>query len=47
MNEFNFVECPNCGGSDLIEIEPRKQRCVYCGTILTERETDSGAKSAR
>lgn len=44
MNDFNFVECPNCGGSDFIEVEPRKQRCAYCGTILTARETAVEAK---
>ncbi len=46
MNDLNFVECPNCGGSDFIEIGPRKQKCAYCGTILTTRETESEPKSA-
>ncbi len=41
MNDLNFVECPNCGGSDFTEIEPRKQRCVYCGTILTAPEIET------
>lgn len=44
MNNFDFLECPNCGGSDFVEIEPRKQRCAYCGTILTVREMAVEAK---
>jgi hypothetical protein len=38
MGEVSFWECPNCGGSDFAEIAPRKHRCVYCGTVLTEPE---------
>ena len=38
MGDVSFWECPNCGGSDFAEIAPRKHRCVYCGTVLTEPE---------
>jgi hypothetical protein len=38
MADVSFWECPNCGGSDFAEIAPRKHRCVYCGTVLTEPE---------
>ena len=35
MDNYTILECPNCGGSDFIEIGPHKQRCAYCGTVVT------------
>lgn len=35
MNNYTVLECPNCGGSDFIEIGLHKQRCSYCGTVVT------------
>jgi hypothetical protein len=38
MSDITFWECPNCGGSDFVEITPHKHRCAYCGTVLTVHE---------
>jgi len=35
MDGYTILECPNCGGSDFIEIGPHKQQCAYCGTVVT------------
>ena len=40
MSTVNFWECPNCGGTDFVEVTPRQHRCVYCGTVLTLSETE-------
>ena len=39
MSDVNFLECRNCGSTDLVEIERNKHQCTYCGTVLTTRET--------
>ena len=39
MNDVTFWECPNCGGTDFVEIAPNKHRCAYCGTVSTSHET--------
>ena len=38
MSDVNLLNCPNCGGSDFVDIAPRKHRCAYCGTVLTSPE---------
>lgn len=38
MDDVSFLECPNCGSSDFVEIASNKHQCVYCGTILTSGE---------
>ncbi|MCP4544754.1 MAG: DUF4190 domain-containing protein [Chloroflexi bacterium] len=38
MSDVNFWECPNCGSTNLIEIERNKHQCTYCGTVLAARE---------
>ncbi|RLC70325.1 MAG: hypothetical protein DRJ03_28375 [Chloroflexi bacterium] len=38
MSDFNFLECPNCGGHDFVEIGPRRQQCAYCGAVMTTPE---------
>ncbi len=37
-NDFDTIECPNCGGTNFEDITPSRHRCVYCGTVLTSRE---------
>jgi predicted RNA-binding Zn-ribbon protein involved in translation (DUF1610 family) len=38
LSDVSFVECPNCGSTEFVEITPHKHRCAYCGTVLTSRE---------
>lgn len=38
MSDVDFWECPNCGSTDLAEIERNKHQCTYCGTVLATRE---------
>jgi DNA-directed RNA polymerase subunit RPC12/RpoP len=40
-NGFDAIECPNCGGTNFEDVAPGRQRCVYCGTVLTAREPES------
>ena len=37
---FDTIECPNCGGANFEDIAPGRHRCVYCGTVLTSRESE-------
>ena len=37
MNDVSFLECPNCGSTEFVEIAPHKHRCAYCGTVLRSR----------
>lgn len=39
MSDVDFWECPNCGSTNLVEIERNKHQCTYCGTILATRAT--------
>jgi ribosomal protein L34E len=39
-NDFDVIECPNCGGADFEDVTPSRHRCVYCGTVLTSREPE-------
>jgi hypothetical protein len=39
-NDFDVMECPNCGGADFEDIAPSRHRCIYCGTVLTSRESE-------
>ena len=41
MTKENTWECPNCGGTNFVEVAPNKRRCEYCGSILTPFETPS------
>jgi hypothetical protein len=46
-DDFDVIECPNCGATDFRQITPSRHRCVYCGTILTSREPERAADLAR
>ena len=39
MSDASCMECPNCGGTEFVDIRPHKHRCAYCGTVLTTPET--------
>jgi hypothetical protein len=46
-NDFDTMECPNCGGAYFEDIAPNRHRCVYCGTMLTSREPEESPDLGR
>lgn len=47
VNDFDTIECPNCGGAYFKDIAPSRHRCVYCGTVLTSREPEESPDLGR
>ena len=37
MASSDFLECPNCGSTDLEEISRYEHRCLFCGSVLKPR----------
>jgi uncharacterized protein (DUF983 family) len=46
-DDFDTIECPNCGGTDFEDIAPGRHRCVYCGTVLTSRQPEESPDLVR
>ena len=37
MTGSEFLECPNCGSTDLEEVSSNEHRCLFCGSALISR----------
>ena len=37
MSKVSVWECPNCGGTELVEVGPEERRCAYCGSVVSQQ----------